>query len=507
MSAHAPSFPDLQAPPPLAAAPARRGPPYVQGFVAFLILCQLLLLSPDVGVLRLFVRAAAFGGSLFLLFFLRGGRDRHPATPFAIGVIVVMLIGLAHPGTTNLTAGAAQAGMYVAVLGPLFWASRLKMDVKTLSQALFILWAFHTASAGLGVLQVMMPGQFQPALSTVVTSKGRGYLESLMITTATGARTFRPMGLYDVPGAAAVSAMYAILLGTGFLLTRRGALMTAVSAGSMALGMTCMYLSQVRSALVMTAIALIALAVILALRAEGGRLFRLLAVSGGVIVIGYAAAQMLAGAAVTRRIGTLVASRPGQVYYANRGAFLEDVFTELMPRYPFGAGLGRWGMMAAYFGRPEDATRGVWVEIQWAGWMVDGGIPLTVLYLGAILAALAAGWKVSRLARAAGNPELAFWAAVVLAYSVGLFALTFSYPVFIGQPGMEFWLLNAVLVGAARSLPLKEARAEAAAEIGPEARGWPDDREWPEDRGWPEDPGRLEAPGRSEARGRPEAPG
>ena len=48
---------------------------------------------------------------------------------------------------------------------------------------------------------------------------------------------------------------------------------------------------------------------------------------------------------------------------------------------------------------------------------------------------------------------------MVLAYSVGLTALTFSYPVFIGQPGMEFWLLNAALVGAARTLPPREGAA------------------------------------------------
>ena len=445
---------------------ARRPEPkpgyWVQGFIALLLVCQVLLLFEGIGGLRMLVRAAAFGASLALLVFLRGPGGRHPAAPFGVGIVAMMLLGLAHPGTTNLTAGAAQAAMYLAVLGPLFWAARLRMDVRTLSQALFILWGFHTVSATLGVLQVMFPGQFQPALSTIVTSKGKGYLESLMIVTASGVKVFRPMGLYDVPGAAAVSSMYAILLGTGFLLTRRGPWMAAVSVGSMGLGMTCLYLSQVRSALVMTMISLVALAGLLAVRREGGKLLRLAVTVGGVIALGYTAAMTLAGPAVTRRLATLAAGRPAQVYYQNRGGFLEDVFTDLMPRYPLGAGLGRWGMMAAYFGKPADAGSSLWVEIQWAGWMVDGGIPLTFLYAAAMATALITAWKVSRRAREAGNDELAFWASLVLAYSVGLCALTFSYPVFIGQPGMEFWLLNTALFGAARSLaPPKPKRRRA----------------------------------------------
>ena len=41
------------------------------------------------------------------------------------------------------------------------------------------------------------------------------------------------------------------------------------------------------------------------------------------------------------------------------------------------------------------------------------------------------------------------WATLILAYDVGAVANTFSYPLFIGQGGMEFWLLNAALFGAA----------------------------------------------------------
>ncbi|MDE3126458.1 MAG: hypothetical protein KGL38_00560, partial [Gemmatimonadota bacterium] len=47
--------------------------------------------------------------------------------------------------------------------------------------------------------------------------------------------------------------------------------------------------------------------------------------------------------------------------------------------------------------------------------------------------------------------SLSLWGAVILAYSIGALAFTFSYPVFLSQTGMEFWFLNAVLFAVART--------------------------------------------------------
>ena len=87
----------------------------------------------------------------------------------------------------------------------------------------------------------------------------------------------------------------------------------------------------------------------------------------------------------------------------------------------------------------------------WAGWIVDGGAPLLFTYLLALVITLLTAWRIAR-----GRPpspeahDLPFWGAIVLAYSVGATALTFSYPIFLSQSGMEFWLLNATRFAAAR---------------------------------------------------------
>ncbi|HET7231349.1 MAG TPA: hypothetical protein VFJ16_15175 [Longimicrobium sp.] len=438
----------------------RRGAPLVQTFVLVLLGCQVALILPGIGPLRLFVRVAAFGLSLVLLAAVRGRGRRHPAFVPAAGVVGVLLLALASPGTVNLTAGAAQAALYVAVMAPLFWASRLAPDIRVVRQTALILWLFHTASSVLGVLQVYFPGKLQPPISTIIMAKGPGYLNNLMITTASGVRVFRPMGLSDIPGGASVSALYAVLFGTGFFLTRRTPWAMAVSALSMAAGFTCLYLSQVRSVLLMTGIALAVVVGVLAWRRDLPRLALLGGAAMAVAIGGYAAAMSMAGPAVARRMASLTAQRPGGVYYNERGRFFSDALNKTLPEAPFGRGLGHWGMTATYFGGGND-PHATWVEIQWAGWIVDGGAPLVILYIAALLVSLLAVWKVARGRAPPGAPDLPFWGTVVLAHGIGAFALTFSFPLFVSQPGMEFWLLNALLLAAAR--PPRAPRAPAYA--------------------------------------------
>ncbi len=147
--------------------------------------------------------------------------------------------------------------------------------------------------------------------------------------------------------------------------------------------------------------------------------------------------------------GSAVQDRPGKVYYRNRGLFLEHTVQDLLPQYPLGAGLGRWGMMNLYFGDNSDPERAcLWAELQWTGWVLDGGVPLLLAYAAALALACRTALQITLL-RNAGN--LWLWGGVLLAYNLGAVAVTFSYTFFVGQGGLEFWLLNAVLFGAART--------------------------------------------------------
>ena len=423
---------------------------WVRAFVGFQFACQLALLSEFFNPLRVYVRGAAFGSSLLFLLLLPKGQGRaHPAIHAAGWVMVILILSLFHPTTNSLVAGTAQIGLYLAILGPLFWVPRLQLDVAALRRVLLIIFIFHTLSAGTGVLQAYFPGNLQPSLSAALAEKDKGYVQDLKITLTSGQRVFRPMGLTDVPGGAAAAGFYTVLLGMGFFVTSRRLDARLACLGSITLGLTCLYLSQVRLWLVITSICTLAFCGLLAWQKRTIKLVSLGSALVAVIALSFTLAVFLGGESVTKRMSTLINDQPTAVYYSNRGIFLEDTIRVLLPRYPLGAGLGRCGMMNAYFGDNSDPERAnIYIEIQWTGWLLDGGIPLVLAYVAVLFLAFSIALIVA-LNQTVG--ELSIWAAIVLAYNIGALATTFSYTIFFAQSGMELWLLNAALFAAART--------------------------------------------------------
>lgn len=432
--------------------------------LALVFIDQLTLVLGETRAVRMLVRTGMYAASLVMLFVIPRRRPRHPATWAALGVFWIVGISLFHPTTNTVLSGTAQAVLYVAILAPLFWVPRLGVDLNTFRRVVLILWAFHATSSVLGVLQVSIPGFFQPSLSSVIVSFGEDYVDSLRITTASGMRVFRPMGLTDVPGGAAMSGFYAVLFGTGLMLSTRRRWLQASCVASLGAGMMVIYLSQVRSILVLAVLSLLVFATVLMVRGQMAKFSLLAAVTGIVLVGGFAGAVAIGGQGVTSRLATFVEDRPTDVYQSNRGRFLQETVEELLPAYPLGAGLGRWGMMNTYFGDnsvPERAN--IWVEIQWTGWLLDGGVPLILTYVAALLLACLVAWRIARLPPAGGG-ELPVWGALLLAYNIGVLAVTFNTPFFIGQGGMEFWVLNGALFGAAT------ARRKARQTVGQPVR-------------------------------------
>ena len=429
-----------------AAPPAERN--WIQWFIIFQVICQLFLLTPVAGgPFRSLIRIAAFGMSLIFLALLPGKRTPHPASQAGLAVIGILMLSFFNPDTNSVMAGLAQIALYAAILGPVFWVPRLSLDQRGFRAVLMTIWGFYTLSAIFGILQVYFPGRFQPNVSTMITSRGAGYLHDLTISVGDGQRVFRPMGLTDTPGGGATAGYYAILLGLGFLLTDKNPLRRMLYVVSMVFGMTCLYLCQVRAMLVMLTFCLTVFAAMLAWRGAKMKLAILLGVTGAVILSGFLWAVSVGGSSITKKL-FLLSSDPTHTYYRSRGKFLEYTVNYLLPKFPLGAGLGRWGMTNAYFG--DRSRPSIWVEIQWTGWLLDGGVLLIVAYVVALYFAFKTCVAVFRR-RDLG--DLWLWAAVLLAYDIGAFANTFNYSCFLSQNGMEFWMLNAALFATARSGP------------------------------------------------------
>jgi len=430
------------------AGEARPSRGWLISFVLLHIACQLLLLIPALSSVRVLVRVTAFGVSLAFLVLIPSNR----VTPTALRTVawsILVLLGLEffHPESSGLLGSLAAVMLKLAVLAPIFWVSRTETSASQLQLLITILWLFYTASAVLGVLQAYFPGQFQPPLSASLAAKSRDALAGLEIMLASGERVFRPMGLTDNPGGASAAGLYAVLLGTGTLLSEKPAFAGArpLAVGGMLAGLMCLYLCQVRSLVVMTGVCTLTLLAVLLLSGRLTKLVGLVSAAGFLIPAAFALAVTVGGEAMTARLATLVEADPSSVYYTHRGHFLEYTIDHDLPLYPLGAGLARTGMVHKYFG---EGTGGLWAEIQWTVWLFDGGVALIILYASAILLAMWGCLKVARRQDSADARLLSLWAAVILAYDVGALAVCFTYPLFEGTGGVEFWLLNMAVLCA-----------------------------------------------------------
>jgi len=433
------------------ATPTFFGVHWVYAFIVFDLLCVLALIVPGIDRVRFLFRIAVFGGSLALLVFLPRGRHPHPSSRPALLALLIVALGLFNPDTQGPLAAVAAIAMYVAILAPLWWVGALPIDVGLIRRVAMVLWMFHTSSAAVGVLQMYFPGgALEPEPNAIFLARGDAMVEGAKITLAGGQQVFRPMGLTDQPGGAAASGLAAIVFALGIWTVDRRWWLGALCLLSMMCGFFCIYLSQVRSILIMAVVAMLVFAAVLLRRRDYARLGRYVAMAMLVLGASTAWAFYVGGEMTINRLLTLIENDPRAVYYHGRGWALHYTW-DAIPQYPLGAGLGRWGMINHYFGgggsgasiSPEPEP--LWAEIQWTAWLFDGGVPLILTYG---LAALVAAWISWRIAidRRAGDVSL--WGAVLCASNVAALAVTFNYPVFMSQGGMEFWLLNACLWGA-----------------------------------------------------------
>jgi hypothetical protein len=426
-------------------APPRASAWWLYAFLLLQFACQAALVVEPLGGLRLGFRVATFASSLAMLVLIPVGGRPYPLRWVAGAVVVITALGLLHPQLNTPLAGLAQIVLTLAIWCPVFWVGRVAFSPAVLRNVLLLLWGFHTLSATVGVLQVYDPGRFAPDPAFVRQIQGE-MAEGLKITLDDGSEVWRPFGLTDSPGGAASSGAFAALLGIALVVSRGSPLVRLGGLAAAAVGMFCIYICQVRSVLVITAIGMVGMVALLAVRGRLAKAAGLVWVAAVVVGGGFIWATTVGSEVVIKRLETLVQDRPEDIYYSNRGAMVEHAVSDQLLDHPVGAGLGRWGMMFTYFGDPGNPdSPPLWAEVQPAAWVLDGGLPLLILAYVAVIGACVVA---VRLALRARHEDTADAAAVIAAFDVGILANTFSFAVFISQTGMMFWVLNAALFAA-----------------------------------------------------------
>jgi hypothetical protein len=424
---------------------------FIWGFPEFFVISQILapaiLFLPGTQPLRVVIRMLPFLVSLGALVFY-GRKFFHtrlaaPAQKWLVLCCIWLILMVFHPTTNSLLAGAAHAMLYLSVLAPIFWAPHIKLTPERLQRLLFIILICSGLNSLVGILQVYDPATWMPKQLSVLVTNQWGGTEGVSYIGPDGRRIIRPTGLSDNPGAVSGPATAAALLGLIFcfepmLLWRR--LAAALSAIA---GFTVIFLSQVRTSLLVACGALLAYVLLLALQKQKRKAVLLLTFGMLAFGISFVLALGLGGQSIEDRFASLFADNPMTVYYENRGAQIQYGFDTLLFQYPAGAGLGRWGMMRGYFGDENNVeSPAIWAELQPNAWVLDGGLVLLLFYSFAVLANISSQIKMVRSAR---SPSMKFATSAIAAVNLVTVALIFGYTPFTNQVGVQYWFLSGAL--------------------------------------------------------------
>jgi hypothetical protein len=423
------------------------------GFPEFFVVSQTvipaLLYFPGTQPFRLYIRIASFVISFATLIWwavaVAKNARSHPAQPWIVAAMAYVVVMFFHPLTSSTFAGLAQFVLYLSVIAPIFWAGSFVRTPERLARLMALLLICNGINAVVGVLQVYDPSRWMPPeMSRVMTETVYG-LGTVTYRGPDGRMIVRPPGLFDTPGAVAGPGMYAALLGLVFATSAISLWKRLAAMGASFAGIAAIYLSQVRVSLVVSILMLASYFSLLWVQQRRSRAMWFGGAAVVVVVATFSFALTLGGESIAERTLTLFAQDPLALYAGSRGGQLSYTFGELLQKYPMGAGLGRWGMIAVYFGNASKAgAEPLWVEIQVAGWAIDGGFALLLLYAGALVVTL----KINvRVAHAHPDARVRACASVVLAANVGTAALIFTFTPFVTQIGLQFWFLAGALHG------------------------------------------------------------
>jgi hypothetical protein len=427
------------------------------GFIEWFVVAQTaipaMLYLPGSQAYRLPIRIGAYAMALLAFsvwWFDRGGKRvgrRHPAEPWLLLVLLLLILMIFHPLTNSILSGTAQTTLYFTIFSAVFWSSGFVDDPKELRRILAILLVCNGINALVGVLQVYDPDRWMPRELSFAFAPNSSALWASSFVGPNGRILIRPPGLYDTPGAVCGAGTTAALLGVIFALEPRkwwerlGALFFGFA------GVAAIYLSHVRVNLVVLLMMMVIYTAILALHDRKAKAITFGATCAGLLTLGLLAAVVLGGEGVRDRFLTLLADDPTTVYYQNRGAGMQAGFAEIADKYPLGAGLARWGTMRGYFGNSAnlDSTE-LFAEVQPNAWMLDGGYFLLGLYGMALIVTFAYDVKIARAKHF--KPDDHAWIAAIVATNIGTMAMVFTFVPFATQMGLQFWFLEGVLHGA-----------------------------------------------------------
>ena len=433
---------------------------WVEIFLAVQLLWGAALFIPGAQAYRTPVRATPYlVSAAALVYYFRAptGEPLHASAKWMMASFGLLSLNLLH-ATTHSMAGVAQIVFQVSIAAPIFWMARAVRSDRRVMRMVWLLFAASFVSSALGILQVYYPNTFlPPEFSTLGLEQNPEIISSLTYRGADGREIIRPPGLSDMPGGAAASAMVTVMLGLALAFRRGlGATWRFGCAAGATIGMTALLLTQVRS---LSLVAAASVGVFAALRFRQGRAGDAVAsvgVGAALLAGAFVWAATVGGDAVIDRFSGLMNDGVIHTFKAQRGVFLTYTLSELLYEFPFGAGLGRWGMMQVYFGDPTLwQAPPIHAEIQPTGWLLDGGVLLWLAMGGALVMAL----RTTYLVAVHGGDTLQDAATAIVCLQLAVLCLCLTGPVFNTQLGIQFWAVTGAVIGPLLAASSREHEA------------------------------------------------
>jgi hypothetical protein len=462
-----PAAADPAEPPPVRAEPWG----WIELFILSQVFWGVLLFIPGSQSYRFGIRAFPYLCSLVALVACARSNATNTKVPGAgwiLAALVLLIANLVHEETW-FTAGVAQVIFQLAISAPVFWAARMWLPPSRLERVILLIFAANFVGAMLGLLQVYYPATFMPPeFSRTALAFDKNFMASLTYVGAGDRTIIRPPGLSDMPGGAAISGAFLAVIGFALAVRQNlSRLRHFVFYGAVVIGITIVYLTQVRSILLMIFAGMLAVAWI---RLRQGRVVQstYIAASATALLLGsFVWAVTLGGDSVQQRYSGIYENGVVQTYSDNRGLNISNTVYQLPFEYPLGAGVGRWGMMSAYFPEPANWLHpSLYAEIQPEGWIYDGGVLMCVFYPAALFVAMRYTYKVA----IDHDSQLSDAAMLLFVVQLLVFGLCFTGPVFNTQIGIMFWLATAMLYGCHRTIEIQSWQAAVEAdEVAAEA--------------------------------------
>lgn len=360
----------------------------------------------------------------------------HPSRNWLIAVFALLLVMYFHPDSEDM-AGVAQIALCMSVISPFFFIPAMVRGPKHLERLLAILLICNGINAAVGVLQVYNPDRFMPKeLSSATRDKLLRYVG------AHGVLITRPTGLFDTPGAVSGSGMVATVLGLIIGATKGASPQIRIVGLLMAFaGVAVIYLTHVRSCLVVAMFSAGVYAAILVVQGQSPRAIGFGTLCGALAGVAFLFSIALGGNSIQERFASLFEKDPYSTYRDNRGIGLEYGVFEMIFELPVGGGLGRYGTIAGAFGAKKEQ---LFAELQFNAWIIDGGILMAFFYMSALIAN---AYSEYRLAMTLRDDVFKSLAAAVFAVNLGTLLLTLSFPPFMTQVGIQYWFLSGALHG------------------------------------------------------------